>query len=257
MNFKVKAIVLKQKPYLENQKYLDILTPKNGILNVKLAVKGQITKNVFSNVNVSGFYEFNLFNGKFGIIVDCVEETNLFFKLRFNPKKFALSQYFCELSHIFNLSLENSKKQLNLLLNTLWLLENKNVSCKFLKAVFELKLICHSGYMPNLVCCKFCCVYEKSQMFFNLFKGFLICKDCLNLNKNLQQDKLVLLTKAVLYAMRFIIYKEDKKIFNFKLSKENLNLFSKIVENIVLLFLEKPPLTLKIYKQFTEEFGCE
>ena len=257
LNFKVKAIVLKQKPYLENQKYLDILTPNNGILNVKLAVRGQITKNVFLNVNVSGFYEFNLFNGKFGIIVDCVEETNLFFKLRFNPEKFALSQYFCELSYILNPYLENSKKQLNLLLNSLWLLENKEISCKFLKAVFELKLISNSGYMPNLVCCKFCCSYEKNQMFFNFFKGFLVCKDCLNLNKTLKQDKLVLLTKAVLYAMRFTIYKEDKKIFNFKLNQKNLDLFAKIVENIVLLFLETNPITLKIYKQFTEEFSCE
>ena len=53
--------------------------------------------------------------------------------------------------------------------------------------------------------------------------------------------------------MRFIIYKEDKDIFKFKLEKEQLKFFRNIVENIVLMLVEKKPLTLKIYKQFKED----
>ena len=252
MNFKVKAVVLKEKKYLENQKYLKILTAKNGILNVKLNLHGQITKNVFSNISIAGFYEFNLFNGKFGIVVDCVEEIETFFGLRYNPEKFVLSQYFCELSYILNSSCEKTSKQLRLLLNSVWILnEKEKFSCDFVKSVFELKLLSYSGYMPNLVCCNFCCNYEKKDMFFDIFQGFLICKDCL---KNVNNKKyIVKLTKAVLYAMRFIIYKDNKDIFNFKLEKEQLKFFCNIVENIVLMLIEKKPLTLKIYKQIKED----
>lgn len=254
MNFKVRAVVLKEKKYLENQKYLNILTAKNGVLNVKLQLHGQITKNVFSNVYVAGFYEFNLFNGKFGIVVDCVEEIETFFNLRFKPERFVLSQYFCELSYILNSSCEKTSKQLNLLLNSIWILnEKEKFSCDFVKSVFELKLLSYSGYMPNLVCCKFCCNYEKNEMFFDAFHGILICKDCL---KNVNNKTYIFkLTKAVLYAMRFIIYKEDKDIFKFKLEKKHLKIFCNIIENIVLIFIERKPLTLKIYKQFKEEIN--
>ena len=251
MNFKTKAVVLQQKPYLDNQKYLNILTTKNGILNVKLRLYGQVTKSIFSNIYVSGFYEFNLFSGRYGIVVDSVEEIEQFFKLRFFPDKFALSQYFCELSYILGLPLQNSSKSLKLLLNSLWFLEKGDMPTSLIKAVFELKMLSYSGYMLNLVCCKFCCSYEKEKMYINPFKGFLVCEDCLKTQNN---GRLILLTKAVLYAMRFTIYKGQKHIFKFSLETKQLNFFSKIAEIVVLAFIEKEPLTLKIYKQFNEEF---
>ena len=252
LNFKTKGIVLKQKNYLENQKYLNILTPKNGILNVKLKINAKITKNIFSNIYVSGFYEFNLFCGQYGNVVDDVEEIEQFFNLRFFPEKLALAQYFCELSYILNLPATKAKEQLNLLLNSVWLLEKEKVSLEFIKAVFELKLISFSGHMPNLVCCKFCCSYEKEDMFFNIYQSFLVCKDCFE--KVEQKNGFLKLSKAVLYAMRFIIYKDGKDIFKFKLEKSHLDLLGEVIEKSILSIIEKEPLTLKIYKEFKEEF---
>ena len=137
MNFDVKGIVLKKIDYSDNQKYLDILTFKNGILNVKLRIYGQVTKNIFSNICVSGYYYFNLYSGRYGIVVDYVEEIEQFFKIRFNPLKFALSQYFCELCYVLTLPLKDSAKSLSLILNSIWLLQNEKFSCEFLKCVFE------------------------------------------------------------------------------------------------------------------------
>ena len=252
MNFKTKGIVLKQKNYLENQKYLDILTPENGILNVKLRIHGKITRNIFSNIYVCGFYEFNLFCGQFGAIIDDVEEIEQFFNLRFFPEKLALAQYFCELSYILSLPTTKAKDQLNLLLNSIWLLEKEKAGLEFVKAVFELKLLSYSGHMPNLVCCKLCYSYEKEEMFFNIYQSFLVCKDCF---KNVKEKNGFLkLSNAVLYAMRFIIYKDKKDIFKFKLEKNHLNLLGKVVEKSILSIIEKEPLTLKIYKEFKEEF---
>ncbi len=252
MNFKTKAVVLSQKKYSENQKYLNILTPKNGVLNVRLRLYGQITKSVFSNISIGGFYEFSLFNGRFHMIVDSVEEIEIFFNLRYNPKNLALAQYLCEISYICNLSLQNTEKQLKLLLNSIWMLETEKSSCSMIKAVFELKLLSLSGYMLNLVCCKFCCNYEKENMFLNVSQGFLVCSDCLNKVNNMKNLKK--LTKAVLYAMRFVLYKEDENVFKFKLTEKHQELFSNVMENIILIYLEKEPVTLEIYKQFDEEF---
>ena len=122
---------------------------------------------------------------------------------------------------------------------------------EFIKAVFELRLISYSGHMPNLVCCKFCCNYEKDEMFFNIFQNFLVCGDCLR--KIEKRQGFIKLTKAVLYAMRFIIFKDAKDIFKFKLEKKQLDLLAKITEREILILLEKEPLTLKVYKEFKEE----
>lgn len=250
MNFKTKAVVLRCRSCSEDRKYLSLLTLDSGILNVLFKIRGSITKSVYCNVYVAGFYEFNLFRGRFGIIVDSVENIEQFFKLRYSPIRFALSQYFCELSYFLGLSGRNLSRHLKLLLNAIWLLEKGCLCCEFIKFVFELKLLSISGYMPNLVCCKFCCSYENDVMFFCARQGFLVCADCAN--KNNKMAGLVELSKASLYAMRYVVYKEDRHIFKFKLDKKYLVFLSNLVENMVLLYLEKDIITLKIYKELVE-----
>lgn len=252
MNLKIKGIVLQQKDYLENQKYLQILTAKNGVLNVKLKMSGYITRSIFSNIYVAGFYLFDLFCGEFGVVVDDIEEMKHFFNLRFFPEKLALAQYFCELSYVFNISLKKAFRQMNLLIKSIWFIEKEKLPISLVKSIFELRLLSYSGHMPNLVCCKFCCCYEKEEMFFNIYQNFLVCRNCIK--KIEKKDKLLKLTRAVLYAMRFIIYKGDRDIFKFRLEKKHSDLLEKIVESVVLSVLEKEPLTLKVYKQFKEGF---
>lgn len=248
MHLKIKGLILKQKNFLNEQKFLTILTAERGLIFAKMKIGGQINRNIFSNVNVLGYYEFNIFDGRFGYSIDAVEILELFFNLRYDPKKLALAQYFCELTNLFVPSKQLAKKHLNLLLNSLWLLCKKKFSCVFIKTVFEFRLISISGYMPNLIGCKFCCNYEKNRMFYVSDQGFLVCSDCLKNNKI--SSNFIELTKPVLHAMRFIIYKNDRDIFNFRLKTDSLNFLSKLVENCVLIFSESELKTLKIYRQF-------
>ena len=247
MNFKMKGLVLKQKNFLNEQKFLTILTAERGLIFAKMKLGGQISRNVFTNVNVLGYYDFNIFEGRFGCVIDSVEFLELFFNLRYDPKCLALAQYFCELTDLFVPSKQRASKHLNLLLNSLWLLCGKKLECEFIKVVFEFRMISISGYMPNLVGCRFCCSYEKFRMFYALNQGFLVCSDCLKINKVVN---VVELTRPVLHAMRYIIYKSDKEIFNFRLDMISLHKLSRLVESCVLIFAEQELKTLRIYKQF-------
>ena len=213
-----------------------------------MKIGGQVSRNIFANVNVLVYCDFNIFEGRFGCTVDSVEFLELFFNLRYDPKKLALAQYFCELTDSFVPSNQRARKHLNLLLNSLWLLCSDKFKSEFIKAVFEFRLLSISGFMPNLVGCKFCCNYEKPRMFYVLDQGFLVCQDCLNRNSEILNVKE--LTKPVLHAMRFIIYKNDKDIFNFRLDDISFKFLSKLVEECVLIFSENEPITLKIYKKF-------
>ena len=252
MHLKIAGIVLKQKKSIGEQKYLTLLTSQRGIIDVKLRIFGKINKNITRNVNVLGYYYFDIFDGNHGYIVDSAETIESFFNLRYCPEKLALAQYFCELTYLLVPSKQRALRHLKLLLNSLWLLEKDRYSRDFIKCVFELRLLSLSGYMPNLVGCKICCNYEKELMFYVPFQGELICSDCLeNIN---QKHDIFKLTKPVLYAMRYIIYKDDKDIFKFKINHDQLEYLSNLIEKIVLIFTEKELSTLKIYHQFNEEF---
>ena len=252
MHLKIAGIVLKQKKYLNEQKYLTLLTSQRGLIDVKLRIFGKINKNIHRNVNVLGYYYFDIFDGNHGYVVDSAETIEPFFNLRYDPEKLALAQYFCELTYLLVPSKQRALRHLNLLLNSLWLVEKNRYSHDFIKCVFELRLLSLSGYMPNLVGCKICCNYEKEKMFYIPFQGELICSDCLK-NINCKYD-IFELTKPVLYAMRYVIYKDDKDIFKFKIHPEQLKYLSNLIEKIVLTFSEKKPITLKIYHQFNREF---
>ena len=252
MNFKTTGIVLKQRNYLSEQKYLTLLTEDRGLIDVKLRVFGQVNRNVFRNVNVMGYYQFNIFDGRYGCVIDSAEPIEQFFELRYDPKKLAIAQYFCELTYLFVPSKQRAQRHINLLLNALWLLKKDKLEDKFIKCVFELRLLSLSGYMPNLVCCKNCCSYEKEKMYYIPLQGVIICKDCID--KTSYEEKIEL-PNSVLKAMRYIIYKEDKDIFKFKLYPKHLDFLAHLVEHCVLIFAEKEPTTLNIYHQFVRRSG--
>lgn len=250
MHIKIKGIVLKQRVFLNEQKFVTILTAERSLMRARLKIGGQISRNIFMNVHVLGFYYFNIFEGRFGCVIDSVEVLEKFFDLRYDPKRLALAQYMCELTELFIPSKHWAKRHLNLLLNALWLLSKGKFTCRFIKAVFELKLISISGYMPNLVACKFCCHYKKPVMFYVPSQGFLICLECLK--ENVVTDKIEV-SNLVLHAMRFIIFKDDKDIFKFKLYFKHLKSLSELTQYCVLILLEHEPKTLKIYDQFKDE----
>lgn len=252
MHFKTTGIVLKQRGCLNEQKYITLLTPERGLLDSRVRVFGQVNKSVFRNINVLGYYHFNIFDGRHGCVIDSAEAIEQFFDLRYDPEKLALAQYFCELTYLLVPSKQRAARHLNLLLNSLWLLQKNRYENRFIKCVFELRLLSLSGYMPNLVCCKVCCSYEKEKMFYVPTQGILVCSDCLKAGSYGGEIKL---TKPVLHAMRYIIYKDDKDIFKFKLEASQLDFLSKLIEKIVMIYVEKELVTLKIYHQFTGEFG--
>ena len=93
MNFKMKGLILRQKNFLNERKFLTILTAERGLLFAKMKIGGQVSRNIFANVNVLVYCDFNIFEGRFGCTVDSVEFLELFFNLRYDPKKLALAQY--------------------------------------------------------------------------------------------------------------------------------------------------------------------
>ena len=138
---------------------------------------------------------------------------------------------------------EESEELLRLLLNSLYLMAEKKRRPVLVKATAELRAMSDSGYMPDLVACAECGTYETDFMYFNPASGRLLCQNC---GSGVSGMKLSL---GAVTAMRFILYSEPKKIFNYKVTAAAEKELSQAAEQFVLRQTGRGYRTVDFYKQ--------
>lgn len=250
MIIKTEGIILSQRSYRDSEKFLTILTRDQGLIEAKLRQFGQIKRSQFNLIAPPGYYRFDLFVLKQRYTVDAAEKIEDFFSLRYDVEKLALAGYLCELTQSLAPPREDARVYLRLLLNTLALLEQERRSPAFLKAVFELRALSLGGFMPDLVCCKHCCEFEGKKMYFLPFAGTLVCSDCLPGSTEAGQLHIPL-APPVLCAMRYILYKEEDRLFSFTLADKPLKQLGKLTEYYTLCHMENSRFpSLSLYNQF-------
>lgn len=70
-----------------------------------------------------------------------------------------------------------------------------------IKAVFELRALSISGYMPNILACANCGTYETPVMYFDVDGGCIYCENC-------PKAGAVAVPKTVMTAVRYICLTE-------------------------------------------------
>ena len=106
---------------------------------------------------------------------------------------------------------------------------------RVVKAVFELRTMSECGFMPQIVCCRDCGVYDGAAFYLDVQEGHLLCADCAA-----KQGKTCNLDQGALYALRHICLVDDKKIFAFKISVGSLEKLAAVAERYALIHLDKP-----------------
>jgi DNA repair protein RecO (recombination protein O) len=132
---------------------------------------------------------------------------------------------------------------LRLALNSLYLLSEDKRAPALVKAVFELRSLTQSGYMPDLFACAGCGLAVSGPAFFDVTQGCLYCGECAparQLNQNLNGPALA--------ALRHIVLQDDSKLFSFALAGESLEMLTKAAEAYTLFHLDWPPKTLNFLK---------
>ena len=79
--------------------------------------------------------------------------------------------------------------------------------------VFELKATCLLGYKPNFSGCVEC--GSKDAIGFSMKRGGLVCKECGIIDK-----AVINLSEGAIFAIRYIIQSDLKKLFSFEVSDE-------------------------------------
>ena len=173
------------------------------------------------------------------------EPIQLFYNIRLDAKRMALACYFAELLLFAAESSENADEIMRLTLNTLHFLNKGDRSELLLKSIFELRLLCETGFRPNLIGCCHCYRPEDDEMHFNLRSGNLECHDCVTSDDAMYD---YIFDKTMLHIVRFIALVEYERLFNFKISEKYQKQLSAFTEDFAQYHYGKKFQKLRFYK---------
>ena len=137
-------------------KLLTLLSSDQGLMTAVVKNPGSGKSRVSAACEMLAYSEFCLFSGRTRYIIDSAELLNNFYSLRNSLTGLSLAAYLAELTKFVMPQKENAEEILRLLLNTLYLLEKGEKSERLLKAVYELRLMCLSGFQPDVDGCAGC-----------------------------------------------------------------------------------------------------
>ena len=246
MRLTTQGIVLRETNYKEADKILTVLTRDWGKRTVK--ARGCRRKNskltaasqllVYSELTLSERGEFTTLTE-----ADPLEQ---FWSVRQDLETLALASYFAEVAEASAQEGETCPELLSLLLNCLYALDTLKKPRALVKAVFELRLLCLTGYEPLLDACAVCGAPEPLRARLHLSQGVLCCAAC---QGRLGGGVSMPLSPGALAAARYIVSGPPKKLFSFALAEESLRRLGQATEAFLMTQQERGFRTLDYYKQ--------
>ena len=240
-----RALVLREVKYKEADKILTVLTEDEGKLTVSARGVMRRGSKIAAACQFLTFSEMTLFENRGKWYVDEAQTVEQFLGLREDIALLALGTYFAELLEAVSDEDSPNPEVLRLGLNSLFALGSGLYAPEHIKAVFELRLMCLSGYEPALDCCPVCGKEEIASPVFSTLGGTVLCGKC----RNLEYGETFPLCAASLAAMRHISGAESKKIFSFSLDDKAAKRLYTVCEAYVFAQLERRFSALDYWRQ--------
>ena len=248
MTLRTDGIVIREQTTGEQDRLITVLTRENGVIRA-FVNGGRNPKN--KNVSSTGllcYSDFSVEKTKKDIyIIKEATAKEVFFSLRDNIIDLSLAQYFAELTYELAPREESAAEFLSLLLNSIYLITRGKKELSLIKAATELRMLCLSGYMPNLVACNVCGAFESEKMSFDVLTGELFCENCLS-HKGAK-----VVPASVIRAMRHICLSPANKIYSFNLAKDSLSELCYFSERYLKNVTMRKYKTLEFYKTMSGE----
>ena len=243
MYLTIQGIVLRVSDYNDHDALLTVLTRKHGKLTIK--ARGLRRKNspLTAVCQLLAYGEFTLFEYRGQYSINEAHVLNLFQKLRADLERLSLASYFAQAAEVLSQEDYPTPELQSLLLNCLYALSELGLSCHQVKAVFELRAACLSGYTPDLYGCHVCGCQMPDR--FDLSSGLLECRDCRSADSG---GIRLPVSPGMLEAMRYICFCDPKKLFSFRLNPGELHQLSGLTEGFLTTQLERGFSALDYYK---------
>ena len=240
---KTEGIVLRETEYKDADKLLTVLTREHG----KITVKARGVKSGRSRSKAAcqllTYSEFTLLEKQGRYVITEAVPKEMFSELRTDIELLYLASYFAQVTEAVAQEEDAAPELLSLLLNALFALAKLKKPQKLVKAVFELRLACIAGFLPDLRGCAVC--GSPSPDRFNITQGVLQCASCGNEST---AGIRMPVSPGTLEAMRYIASTDAKRLFSFTLSDTALTELNGLTESYLSMRLERGFFTLDLYK---------
>lgn len=237
---KTKGVVIKETQYNDNDKILTVLTDEYG--KISCIAKGAKKTNsaLLAPCQFLVCSEFVLYKGTNFYHINSAEIIDTFYNLRIDYDKLQIAYEVTKVLIQTVCEGEESKDILSLFLNTLYVIENKDMPSNLVLSIFKLKLISLLGYMPDVVTCNVCgqtmLNKEEKNYYYSVIDNSACCANCYNkqliTNDFNKKKSCITLSQAVYFAILYVISSNVKKVFNFNLEKNCISELYNFVDMI-------------------------
>ena len=211
---KVKAVVIKETTYKENDKIVTLLTDKLGKISCIARGAKKTNSPILANAQYLVYSEFVLYKSKNFYYINNAEVINTFYNLRVDFDK--LTPIF-EITKLINsITDENQDTEdiLKLFLNTIYVIDKYYKDLNVLIATFKIKLFQLLGFAPRISICSNCDNdLENNEIYYDYVSNSFYCKNCLMSDKR----RYLKISKPTLIAIRYVLASQIKKVFSFEL----------------------------------------
>ncbi|MGN1081079.1 MAG: DNA repair protein RecO [Acutalibacteraceae bacterium] len=241
MTFTTQGLIIREQFTGESDRIVTALTKDLGIVRAFASGARSFKSKNIAATQLLCFSSLSLSKRKDTYRITESKPIEVFFELRNDISKLSLAQYFCEAVRAFAPEEEECAQMLRLVLNCLKFLCGDKKSELQIKTVFELRLLCLSGYMPDLSCCGSCGKSDGEYFYFSPSDGCIYCENC-----SVESSEKI--TPAMLGAARHICYGDFERIFSYRLDEQSTKELAKISEKYMIAQAERKFATLDFYR---------
>lgn len=226
---KTKGIIISEYNTGDYDKMLIMLTPGLGKISCIARGARRPKSALLASSQFLCFGDYILYKGTSEVYsINSCEPIEIFYNIRTDLDKLECVAHITKILLDVTTENENSYKILQLYLNTIYLISEKEKNLNFITSVFKLRLISIIGFTPQIKQCVNCKDTEEIKYFSIKDNGFK-CGNCGKLDTGAIQ-----ISETTKKAIQYIISADPKKIFSFCITLEaekELEIVSKLYLN--------------------------
>lgn len=255
MQTNVRGLVIRTVDIRETDRLITIFTEEMGVVSAMARGARSLKSRKMSSTMQFCYSDFVLYmqGDKYWIKEASLIES--FFNIRETIEGLALASYIAEVLSDVTIA-EADNDLLRLSLNSLYAISSGKYELDKIKAVFEMRAASILGFMPDVISCSRC-GEKNGEFFFDIMEGGIECKKCrreAEMRRELPESPhetrvICILSEGAKMALGYAIYSPLDKLFSFKISDEDMHLFSRASEEYLLNQVGHTYKTLEFYKK--------
>ena len=219
---KVKGVILSENNMGDYDKMLTMLTPNFGKISCVAKGARRPKSALLAGTQMFCFGEYMMYQGTSTYHINSCETIEIFYKLRTDLEKLKYAIHINKIVQDVTEENENCFNIMQLYLNALYTISEKDKDLDLTISIFKLRLLCILGYTPRILSCTNC--KEKDNLtYFSIKDNGFKCEACARQDKSSLQ-----MSESTKNAIKYTITAPAKKLFSFNLINESLEEFKLI-----------------------------